>query len=207
MSEVGQGSIFVISAPSGSGKTSLANRLIAEVPGISFSISYTTRPPRGQELPGRNYHFVTEAHFQNMIAEDKFLEWANVYGNYYGTARDPILEALGRNDDVLLDIDVKGAKSVKQRQPDAILIFVMPPTYRELERRLRLRGLDGEPQILNRLKIAREEIKGYRMYDYLIVNRDIEDSVERLKAIVLASRSRIHRMEQTGMEILKSFGE
>ena len=207
MSEAASGNIFVISAPSGSGKTSLANRLIADVKGISFSISYTTRPPRGQELAGRDYHFVDRTQFLRMIEEGRFLEWANVYGNYYGTAEAPVNEALGRNEDILLDIDVEGAGKIRARRPDAILIFVMPPTYPELERRLRLRGVDDEAQIQNRLKIARDEIKGYKLYDYLIVNRDIEESVVRLKAIVLASRSRIHRMERTGLEILKSFGE
>ncbi|MBI3940361.1 MAG: guanylate kinase [Acidobacteria bacterium] len=207
MSETGAGNIFVISAPSGSGKTSLANRLISEVPGISFSISYTTRPPRGLEHAGREYHFVDGAQFRQMIAEDRFLEWENVYGHYYGTAGAPVDEALSRNEDILLDIDVKGARRVKERRPDAILIFVMPPTYPELERRLRQRGLDGELQIRNRLKIARDEIKGYKMYEYLIVNRDIEDSVSRLKAIVLAARSRMVRMERAGQEILRTFGD
>ena len=207
MSEAASGNIFVISAPSGSGKTSLANRLIADVKGISFSISYTTRPPRGQELAGRDYHFVDRTQFLRMIEEGRFLEWANVYGNYYGTAEAPVNEALGRNEDILLDIDVEGAGKIRARRPDAILIFVMPPTYPELERRLRLRGVDDEAQIQNRLKIARDEIKGYKLYDYLVVNRDIEDSVLRLKAIVLAARSRISRMQKAAQEILKTFGE
>ena len=207
MSEAASGNIFVISAPSGSGKTSLANRLIADVKGISFSISYTTRPPRGQELAGRDYHFVDRTQFLRMIEEGRFLEWANVYGNYYGTAEAPVNEALGRNEDILLDIDVEGAGKIRARRPDAILIFVMPPTYPELERRLRLRGVDDEAQIQNRLKIARDEIKGYKLYDYLVVNRDIEDSVLRLKAIVLAARSRISRMQRAAQEILKTFGE
>jgi guanylate kinase len=202
------GSIFVISAPSGSGKTSLANRLVSEVQEISFSVSYTTRPPREGEQNGRDYHFVSEAEFQRMVDHDRFLEWENVYGkSRYGTAEAPVDQVLARNEDVLMDIDVKGARQVRERRPDAILIFVMPPTYQELERRLRLRGLDGESQILNRLKIARKEIKGYKLYDYLIVNRDFEDSLARLKAIVLASRSRIHRMKRTAGEILKTFGD
>jgi guanylate kinase len=207
LSEIGPGNIFVISAPSGSGKTSLANRLIAEIPNLCFSVSYTTRSSRGHEKPGRDYHFVDRDKFRQMIENNEFLEWANVYGNYYGTAEAPLIEALARNQDVLLDIDVKGARKVKARRRDAILIFVMPPSFQELEKRLRGRGVDGEEAILNRLKIAREEIKDYKMYDYLIVNREIEDSVSRLKAIVTTARCGIARMEKVGKEILKTFGD
>jgi len=142
-----------------------------------------------------------------MIDNNEFLEWENVYGHYYGTAEAPVKQTLARNQDILLDIDVKGARKVREKRRDAILIFVMPPSYQELERRLRGRGLDDEEQILNRLKIAREEIKDYKMYDYLIVNWEIEDAVSRLKAIVLAARSRASRMERVGREIAKTFGE
>ncbi|MBI4456983.1 MAG: guanylate kinase [Acidobacteria bacterium] len=208
MSESSWGDLFVISAPSGSGKTSLAKRILAELDAISFSISFTTRPPRGEEKPGREYHFVDEKQFRQMIAESRFLEWENVYGNYlYGTAEAPVNEALARNEDVLLDVDVKGARKVKTCRPEAILVFVMPPSYHELERRLRQRGLDSETQILSRLRIAGEEIKDYKMYDYLIVNRDIDESVSRLKAIILAVRSRSSRMERIGQAIVRTFGE
>jgi guanylate kinase len=142
-----------------------------------------------------------------MIDRNEFLEWENVYGNYYGTAEVPVKQTLARNQDVLLDIDVKGARKVREKRKDAILVFVMPPSYQELEKRLRGRGLDDAEQILNRLKIAREEIKDYKMYDYLIVNWDIDDAVARLKAIVLAARSRISRMDRVGKEILKTFGD
>ncbi|HEY2933188.1 MAG TPA: guanylate kinase [Acidobacteriota bacterium] len=201
------GNLFVISAPSGSGKTSLANRLIHEVPYLTFSVSYTTRPPRPNEVSGREYHFVDREVFRQMIDRNEFLEWENVYGNYYGTAEVPVKQTLARNQDVLLDIDVKGARKVREKRKDAILVFVMPPSYQELEKRLRGRGLDDAEQILNRLKIAREEIKDYKMYDYLIVNWDIDDAVARLKAIVLAARSRISRMDRVGKEILKTFGD
>jgi len=205
--EVPTGNLFVISAPSGSGKTSLANRLIHDVPYLVFSVSYTTRSPRPQEVSGREYHFVDRETFRRMIDNNEFLEWENVYGHYYGTAEAPVKQTLARNQDILLDIDVKGARKVREKRRDAILIFVMPPSYQELERRLRGRGLDDEEQILNRLKIAREEIKDYKMYDYLIVNWEIEDAVSRLKAIVLAARSRASRMERVGREIAKTFGE
>jgi guanylate kinase len=145
--------------------------------------------------------------FRQMIDRNEFLEWENVYGNYYGTAEVPVKQTLARNQDVLLDIDVKGARKVREKRKDAILVFVMPPSYQELEKRLRGRGLDDAEQILNRLKIAREEIKDYKMYDYLIVNWDIDDAVARLKAIVLAARSRISRMDRVGKEILKTFGD
>lgn len=201
------GDLFIISGPSGSGKTSLANRVVAELNDIRFSVSFTTRPPRGQELAGTDYHFIDETQFQRMIADSKFMEWENVYGSYYGTAEAPVNGALAGNQDVLLDIDVKGARKVKALRPEAILIFVMSPTFQELETRLRGRGVNGEAEILNRLRIARDEIKDYKMYDYLIVNRDIEDSVSRLKAIVLAARSRISRLTSVGQEILKTFGD
>ncbi|HEY3128033.1 MAG TPA: guanylate kinase [Acidobacteriota bacterium] len=202
------GNIFVISAPSGSGKTSLANRMLVEIPNLWFSVSYTTRSPRGQEKQGKDYHFISREKFTQMIENKEFLEWENVYGDYcYGTAEAPVREAFARGQDVLLDIDVKGAGKVKARRQDAILIFVMPPSYDELQKRLRGRGVDGEETILNRLKIARQEIKGYTMYDYLIVNQDIEDSLTRLKAIVTAARCRVSRMEKMGAQILRTFGE
>ncbi len=208
MSEPILGNLFVISAPSGSGKTSLANRLIAEIPDLCFSVSYTTRQPRAHEIEGKDYHFVSREKFMEMIDNNEFLEWENVYGDYcYGTAEAPVNESFAGGKDVLLDIDVKGARKVKARRSDAVLIFVMPPSYQELEKRLRGRGADGEVTILNRLKIARQEIKGYTMYDYLVVNRDIEDSVLRLKAIVMAARCRVSRLEKVGQQILKTFGE
>lgn len=208
MSEAVLGNIFVISGPSGSGKTSLANRLLAEIPTLAFSVSYTTRTPRGKEKEGREYHFVDPTVFLQMVENNEFLEWENVYGPYYyGTAEAPVNEALAKGQDVLLDIDVKGAGKIKAKRRDSVLIFVMPPSYQELEKRLRGRGVDGDQAILNRLKVAREEIKNYKMYDYLIVNRDIEESVIRLKAIVTATRCGISRMEKIGEQILRTFGE
>jgi guanylate kinase len=182
--------------------------MLVEIPNLWFSVSYTTRSPRGQEKQGKDYHFISREKFTQMIENKEFLEWENVYGDYcYGTAEAPVREAFARGQDVLLDIDVKGAGKVKARRPDAILLFVMPPSYDELQKRLRGRGVDGEETILNRLKIARQEIKGYTMYDYLIVNQDIEDSLTRLKAIVTAARCRVSRMEKMGAQILRTFGE
>ena len=200
------GSLFVISAPSGSGKTSLAKGVLAEVERLRFSVSYTTRALRGQERAGRDYHFVSPEEFRAMIDGGQFLEWENVYGrHYYGTARAPVEEALSRGEDVLLDIDVKGARQVKQACPDSVLVFVIPPSYQELERRLRQRGVDREEDIANRLRIAREEIKDYKMYDFVVVNRDIDESVARLKEIIKAARSRILRMERIVAPILRTF--
>jgi guanylate kinase len=200
------GSLFVISAPSGSGKTSLAKGALARVQGLSFSVSYTTRPLRGQEQQGKDYHFVTVEQFQAMIERQHFLEWESVYGrHYYGTALPPVEEAFSRGEDVLLDIDVKGARKVKERCPEAVLIFVMPPSYAELENRLRQRGVDREEEILNRLTIAREEIKDYKMYDFIIVNSEIDASVARLREIILATRSRTARMEAVVAPIVRTF--
>lgn len=206
MSNPAPGSLFVISAPSGSGKTSLAKRVLEEVEGLRFSVSYTTRALRGQEQQGREYHFVTPDVFRAMIEGEEFLEWENVYGrHYYGTARAPVEEALARGEDVLLDIDVKGARRIKRSFPDALLVFVIPPSYQELEKRLRQRGVDSEEEIANRLKIAREEIKDYKMYDFVVVNREIEESVARLKGIIMAARSRTSRMEPVVEPMVRTF--
>ena len=167
-----------------------AERVLKDIKGIRFSVSFTTRKPRGGEEDGRAYFFVTVAGFEAMIRRDAFLEYAHVYGNYYGTSRTFIEKQLEEGVDVLLDIDVQGALKVKQEIPDSILIFVFPPSFQVLSERLRTRGLDDEQVIRNRLRIARDEITHFREYDYLIVNRDLDDSVCELKSIVRAARSR-----------------
>jgi guanylate kinase len=180
--------VYIISAPSGSGKSTLVNELFKMVDHLDFSISYTTRPPRGSEQNGKEYFFVTREEFETMIAADEFLEHAIVFGNYYGTARRFLREAENRSNDLLLDIDVQGASKIKEKIPEAVSIFVLPPDREKLEWRLRKRGLDSETVILRRLDTARREIENYSKYDYILVNNLLEQSADQLKDIVLAER-------------------
>ena len=182
--------VFIISAPSGSGKTTLVERLLRDVPGLHFSVSYTTRPPRGQEQHGRDYFFVKREEFQGMIGRQEFLEWAEVFGYFYGTARRFLEEAQQAGNDLLLDIDVQGAAQVKQKVPDAASIFILPPSRNELEERLRRRSEDAEEVIQKRLRDATREIRGYDRYDYVLINDLLERSAARLQAIVLSERWR-----------------
>jgi guanylate kinase len=183
--------IYIVSAPSGSGKSTLVNELFKMVRNLDFSISYTTRPPRGKEQNGKEYFFVSREQFEAMIAADEFLEHAEVFGNYYGTARRFLREAEARGNDLLLDIDVQGARQIKEDKiPDAVSIFILPPDREKLEWRLRNRGLDSEAVIRRRLDTARREIENYSKYDYILVNNLLEQSADQLKDIVLAERLR-----------------
>ena len=180
--------IFIISAPSGSGKSTLVNEVLFRVHGLEFSVSYTTRPPRGSEKSGREYFFVTREEFERMIAEDEFLEYADVFGNYYGTARSFLRDAQSKGEDLLLDIDVQGAQQIKKKLPEAVSVFILPPNRKELEARLRNRSLDTEQVIERRLATAAREIENYAKYDYILVNDRLEDSIELLRSILLAVR-------------------
>ena len=186
--------VFIISAPSGSGKSTLVNELLKSVPGLTFSISYTTRPPRGQERNGVEYFFVTRTEFEQMIGQDEFLEHANVFGDAhsvgdcYGTARRFLREAEKAGNDLILDIDVQGAEQIKRKIPDAVTIFILPPNREELEKRLRSRGLDREDVMQRRLDTARREIENYSKYDYILVNDQLDRSADELKAVVMAER-------------------
>jgi guanylate kinase len=180
--------VFIISAPSGSGKSTLVNQVRKIVPGLKFSISYTTRPPRTGEQNGREYYFVSRTEFEEMIRKDDFLEYADVFGNYYGTARRFLREAEQEGKDLLLDIDVQGAEQIKRKIPEAVRIFVMPPNRQELEKRLRTRSLDAEDVIQRRLVTASREIENYSKYDYILVNDRLEESIDALKSILLAER-------------------
>ena len=187
------GILFIISAPSGSGKSTLVNELRKFVPNLEFSVSYTTRQPRGSEQDGQEYHFISREAFEGMIMREEFLEWALVFGNYYGTGRKIISEADRQGHDVLLDIDVQGARQVKERLPDSVSIFVLPPSRAELESRLRKRSMSEHvpPQeIQRRLDEARREIENYPKYDYILVNDRVEPSVDKLVAVVQGERAR-----------------
>jgi len=167
------------------------NKLFKMVRNLDFSISYTTRPPRGSEQNGKEYFFVSREEFEAMIAADEFLEHATVFGNYYGTARRFLREAENRSNDLLLDIDVQGASKIKEKIPEAVSIFILPPDREKLEWRLRNRGLDSEEVIRRRLDTARCEIENYSKYDYILVNNLLEQSADQLKDIVLSER--LHR--------------
>jgi guanylate kinase len=180
--------VYIVSAPSGSGKSTLVNELFKVARHLDFSISYTTRPPRGSEQNGKEYFFVTKEEFEAMIAADEFLEYANVFGNYYGTARRFLRLAEGSGNDLLLDIDVQGAAQIKKKIPEAVSIFILPPGREQLEWRLRNRGLDSEAVIRRRLDTARREIENYSKYDYILVNDRLEQATDELKAIVLGER-------------------
>jgi guanylate kinase len=180
--------VYIVSAPSGSGKSTLVNVLFTFVDHLDFSISYTTRHKRGSEKNAKEYFFVTKDDFEAMIAAGEFLEYANVFGKYYGTARRFLREAEAAGNDLLLDIDVQGAAQVKTKIPDAVSIFILPPSRKELELRLRNRGEDSKEEIERRLDNARGEIGQYEKYDYILVNNTIEQAADELKAIVLAER-------------------
>lgn len=206
--------VFIISAPSGSGKSTLVRWLLARDKNLLFSVSYTTREPRGTELPGQDYHYISRAEFESRIARGEFLEWAEVFGHYYGTHRSILDRARAENKDLILDIDVQGARQLKESIPDAVSIFVLAPSREILEQRLRNRSAqeqqfqrsDGiEDVIQKRLRKAAEEIRNYSAYDYVLVNDDLTRSTETLAAIVTAERVRRVRVEPVVRSILATF--
>jgi guanylate kinase len=180
--------VFIISAPSGSGKSTLVSEIRRIVPGLDFSVSYTTRPPRGSEQNGREYFFVSREEFEKMIDQDTFLEHAIFDNHYYGTACRFLEEAKENNHDLLLDIDVQGAAQIKGKLPEAISIFILPPNREKLEWRLRNRGVNSDEEIQRRLDKATREIENYSKYEYILVNDILEESTETLKAILLGER-------------------
>ncbi len=204
-----KGELFILSAPSGTGKTTLIQSMLqgglAKFGGLAFSVSHTTRKPRTGEVDGKDYHFVDHAAFQSMIASDRFLEWAEVHNNYYGTSFDEVLPRLAQGIDVLMDIDVQGAERVLSRYPEAHSIFIMPPSYDVLQSRLHRRGLDSEQEIARRLAVSLWEIRRYDRYRYVIVNDDAHRASDVLAAIILEKRHRQERMRGRVHSILKDF--
>jgi guanylate kinase len=180
--------VFIISAPSGSGKSTLVNRLMASDKNLIFSVSYTTRAPRGHEVNGQHYNFITREEFEARIANGEFLEHAQVFGNYYGTHRGILERGQAEGKDVVLDIDVQGARQLKQKLPDAVSVFILAPSRDELAKRLRARSEDSEDVIRRRLAGAAREIQDYSLYDYVLVNDDLDLASARLQAIVEAER-------------------
>lgn len=201
-----RGSIIVISAPSGAGKSTLVRRLLKSTPGLTFSVSYTTRPPRRGEKDGRDYFFVSTRRFERMIARDEFVEWADVFGHLYGTSRRQLRRAQEEGQDILLDIDVQGHGQVRKRLPEAVSIFVLPPSFRELAKRLKRRHSDAPEVIARRLGDARKEIKRWPEYDYLVINDRIPRATQALRAIVTATRLRRPVQAARAQKIFRTFG-
>ena len=207
MTTARRGNLFVISAPSGSGKTTLVRRLLDTLDDVKFSVSFTTRPVRGSERDRIDYHFVPSDLFRTKIEDGEFLEWAEVHGNYYGTSKIVTEQVRASGEDILLDVDVQGAAQVRKAQPDAITLFVMPPSFDVLEERLRGRRQDSDEVIAGRLEEARHEIHHYKDYDYVLINDSVERTSELLKAIVLAVRTRPRLLTERIRPIVESFKE
>ncbi len=204
-SSTDRGLLFIISAASGTGKTTLAERLVQILPNLRMSRSYTSRPARAGERTGVDFNFVSRDVFEAMIARNEFVEWANVFGNLYGTARADTEALLASGQDVVLVIDVQGAKQVKASGVDQTSIFVLPPSFEILERRLRGRSADSEADMQRRLAAARAEAGCYVDYDYVVINDRLEPTVVRLQEIIAAERSRMHRMTPVAEEIIDTF--
>jgi guanylate kinase len=199
--------VFIISAPSGSGKSTLVSRLMNEVEKLTFSVSFTTRAPRGNEVEGEDYCFISRAEFEERLARGEFLEHAEVFGNYYGTHNSALQIADNKGEDLVLDIDVQGAAQLKKRIPDAVTIFVLAPSREILEQRLRARSQDSDETIRRRLADAAREIRNYSLYDYVLVNNDLNLAAETLKSIVRAERVKRVRVEEKIRPILETFGQ
>jgi guanylate kinase len=200
-----RGQLFIVSAPSGTGKTTLVERLVQQVPSIRLSRSYTSRPARDGELDGVDYNFVSREHFESMARADAFLEWADVFGNYYGTSAADTERMLAESQDVGLVIAVQGARQVRARGVAAVGVFVLPPSAAVLERRLRGRSKDGEAEMQRRLEVARAEVGEYVHYEYVVVNDELDAAVGRLTSIVGAERARVQRMQHRAAAIIETF--
>jgi len=201
-----RGNLYIVSAPSGSGKTTLLDHIINKFDDLIFSVSYTTRKPRGRESHGVEYFFVGRDEFLGMVERGEFLEWAEVHGNYYGTGRQFVEENLEAGRSVILDIDVQGKVLVKERFPEAITVFLMPPSYEELERRLKARSLEDDETVRMRLAIAGKEISRYRDYDFIVINDNINESAAVLEAVVRAGSAKPVNQEARIRTIIDTFG-
>lgn len=198
--------IFVITGPSGCGKSTLANRVLEDVRDIQFSVSHTTRKKRDSEEEGKDYYFISKAEFEQMIKEEKLTEWAVVHSSYYGTSRKEI-EKKGAQGDLLLNIDVQGAQQMMERFKKAIFIFVVPPSFQELEKRLKKRGDESPSSIKKRLEAAKKEIRHYPQFDYIVINDQLDHAAMELKSIILSTRCRLESRKKELVPILRSFSE
>ena len=200
-----KGLLFIVSAPSGAGKTTLVEQLADQTPRLTMSRSYTSRPAREGELDGVDYNFVSRSAFEQMVGRGEFLEWAEVFGNLYGTRAADTERMLASGCDVVLVIDVQGARKVRQRGIESTTVFVMPPSFEVLEQRLRGRSKDPEEAIQRRLQVAREEVASFAEYDFVVINDELTAAVERLRGIVIAERARLERMRAEAETIVRTF--
>jgi guanylate kinase len=205
MSSKARGLLFIVSAPSGAGKTTLVERLVEQLPHLRMSRSYTSRPARQGETDGVDYNFETRERFEAMAAAGEFLEWADVFGNLYGTRAADTENILAAGDDVVLVIDVQGARKVRARGLQTCAVFVMPPSFEVLDQRLRGRSKDSEEAIQRRLQVARDEVAAFGEYDFVVVNDEVAAAVDRLRGIVVAERARLQRMHGEAETIVRTF--
>jgi len=196
--------LFIVSGPSGCGKSSIIHHVMRDLRNVRFSVSHTTRPKRPSEQEGRDYYFVSVAEFKRMIARNQFVEWAEVHGHYYGTSKREI-SLKGKGADIILDIDIQGARQISSQDRDAVFVFVFPPVYGELRKRLKERGEDRPAEIERRLKTARREIRSYVLFDYIVINKRLDRAVLELESIILSSRCRRESRTAEILPILESF--
>ena len=200
-----RGTLFVVSSPSGGGKGTIIEHVLDKVQNLSYSVSYTTRAPRSKEVDGREYFFVSRDTFEEMVAAGEFLEWACVHGNFYGTAKNQILERTGAGADVILEVDVQGAAKVRELLMDSVSIFILPPSFEVLKQRLIARGTDAPAELELRLRRAPDEMREYSSFDYVIINDEVEKAVCQLESIIYAERARCMRQESVVREVIKEF--
>lgn len=202
-----RGILFIVSAPSGTGKTTLVEKLVQLLPDLTLSRSYTSRPARAGESDGVDYNFISRERFEAMVGRNEFLEWADVFGNLYGTSAPDSDRCLSTGHDLVLVIDVQGARQVRRLRPDSVGVFVLPPSSQALERRLRGRSKDSEAAIARRLEVARQEVCGFLDYDYVVINDQLDSAVDRLRSIILAERARLAHMRTKADSIVETFKE
>lgn len=201
----GRGILFVVSSPSGGGKGTLIQRVLAKVPNLSYSVSFTTRTPRPGEINGREYFFVTTEKFEEMVAAGEFLEWAVVHGNLYGTAREQVSREISEGRDIILEVDVQGAASVRTLLPDAVSIFILPPSFEILRQRLQARGTDSPDELDLRLRNASTELQDYSMFQYVIINDELDRAADEMTAVVHAERARLSRQGERVKRVVEAF--
>ena len=201
----GRGILFVVSSPSGGGKGTLIQRVLKQVPNLSYSVSFTTRAPRNGELDGREYFFVTRERFEEMVDAGEFLEWAHVHSKLYGTARQQVVREIAEGRDIILEVDVQGAASVRSLMADSVSIFILPPSFQILKQRLQARGTDSAAELDLRLRNAHVELKDYSAFEYVILNDDLDRAANQMTAIVHAERARLSRQEARVRRVVEAF--
>lgn len=201
LSKKKKGLLIVLSGPSGAGKGTICKALMEKEKNLKLSISATTRQPRNGEIEGKNYFFKLEDEFERMIENDSFLEWAKVYDHYYGTPKDFVLKNLEEGNDVVLEIDIQGALKIKEKFPEGVFIFILPPSMEELKNRIKKRGTESEEEIIKRFKSAYEELNYVSRYNYVVINDSVEQAVEKIRAIIVAEKCRVDRNKDLYLEI------